>query len=140
MAKTSQHHLEAVKTYVEQTKLLVTLASVFMVAPAVTTIALAEANFFWFACSEVMFVLSVLLGYIVFGSIAGSQDEGDYNVYRRATCWSSLAQFFSFLVGICAFFMLVSTGAPSEENHRAISGLIVPDHAPRLPTKVGDLR
>jgi hypothetical protein len=102
---------EACKTYLEQTKLLVTLASAFLFAPASLvailkdrlTAHLSVSDIRWFVAAEVCFVASVLLGYIVLGSLTGSQDSGAFDVFRAATRYTSLAQFFFYLVGLCTF-------------------------------------
>jgi hypothetical protein len=74
----SEGKKEAVKTYVEQTKLLVTLASAFLFAPP-TLIAIVKdrptahvtpAQFRWFVAAEALFILSVLAGYLVLASSA----------------------------------------------------------------------
>jgi hypothetical protein len=113
MAGTIDDKKEACKTYIEQTKLLVTLASAFIVAPAAlatlkgggTTLgsALMEA-FFW---SEISFVGSVFSGYLVLGSIAGSQNKGEYNVYRAATMLLSWLQILTYVAGLSVFIKFV---------------------------------
>jgi len=110
--KAENHHLEAIKTYVEQTKLLVTLSSLFIVAPAAAMKEFATSDFSLFIATEGCFVGSVLLGYLVFGSISGSQDSGDFNVYRVATRVFSLVQFGLFLTGLILFAILTWTNAP----------------------------
>jgi hypothetical protein len=105
---------EACKTYVEQTKLLVTLASAFLVAPAAALplIRGSNANIItateWrlFVGSESAFVFSVLLGYVVLATITGSQHDGTYNVYRPATRVSSIFQIVAYLVGLILFALL----------------------------------
>ena len=102
---------EACKTYIEQTKLLVTLASAFLLAPAGlvailkerTSIGISKADLCWFIAAEALFVLSVLAGYIVLGSLAGSQDEGKFDVFRTATRLWSLFQFGLYVGGMAAF-------------------------------------
>lgn len=103
---------EACKTYVEQTKLLVTLASALIFAPA-AIIGLLKDNPFverWLGwqliAAEIAFVASVLCGYIALGSVSGSQDDGSFNVYRTATRYSSLAQFGFYLLGMGLFVWL----------------------------------
>lgn len=101
---------DACKTFIEQTKLLVTLASAFLVAPAVLLGRGNEAlgrELAIFLLAEVCFVLSVLLGYVVLGSIAGSQHSGKYNVYRKATRRLSMGQFTAYVLGMSAFVVLV---------------------------------
>ncbi|MBS0030734.1 hypothetical protein ACTJJ0_26865 [Chitinophaga sp. 22321] len=106
------HHQEAVKTYMEQTKLLVTLASAFLLAPAFFYEKLEFIG--WaLATAEVLFILSVLAGYVVFGSIAGSQHKGTPDVYRPATMNSSVAQLIFFLVGI-GFLLFAVFNAKKE--------------------------
>jgi hypothetical protein len=102
---------EACKTYIEQTKLLVTLASAFLLAPAGlvailkdwTSVGIASEELFWFVAAEVLFVLSVLAGYFVLGSLAGSQDKNQFDVFRSATRVSSLLQFGLYVGGMGAF-------------------------------------
>jgi hypothetical protein len=104
---------EACKTYVEQTKLLVALSSAFLVAPPVVLVrtsnqaVLSGQSFWWFVATEFCFVISVLLGYAVLASIAGSQDEGTYDVYRLATRTLSLLQLFSYLSRLVLFVVLI---------------------------------
>lgn len=105
---------EASKTYLEQTKLLVTLASAFLFAPAGlfaivkdrAAAGLTNVSIIWFIILEGLFVGSVLTGYIAIGSLAGSQDAGDFNVYRTATRCFSLAQFVLYLAGLIVFIVL----------------------------------
>jgi hypothetical protein len=105
---------EACKTYIEQTKLLVTLASAFLFAPAglvallkdKDTVHLDKYTMIWFLVVEALFVLSVLTGYVVLGTLAGSQDDGSFNVYRPATMRFSLIQFGLYLGGMGMFIYL----------------------------------
>lgn len=105
---------DALKTYVEQTKLLVTLASAFVVAPAALMAAYKAGVSFpftlWqlrgFVFAEVMFILSVLMGYVVLATIAGSQYDGDHDVYRGATRVSSILQILTYLLGLATFILL----------------------------------
>ena len=103
---------EACKTYIEQTKLLVTLASAFLVAPAAILGLLKDHPFVerWFGWqligAEAAFVVSVLSGYVALSGITGSQDRGDFDVFRKGVRWSSLVQFFSYLLGMVLFALL----------------------------------
>jgi len=105
---------EACKTYLEQTKLLVTLASAFLFAPAGlvgilkdrTSAGLKYLDVGWLIAAEVLFVASVLLGYVALGSLAGSQDREEFDVYRHATRIASLGQFLTYLAGLCAFIWI----------------------------------
>lgn len=114
---------EAVKTYIEQTKLLVTLASAFILAPAGliailkdrVAAGLTSAQLVWFVVAEVLFITSVLAGYVVLGSISGYQAQNRYDVFRPATRFSSLFQFVSYLAGLGVFIVLaygLVTSAP----------------------------
>lgn len=100
---------EACKTYIEQTKLLVTLASAFLFAPAVLIPLLKDAVRIDSALatgllvSEGAFVASIFLGYVVLGTVAGSQSDGTFNVYRFATRFYSLMQIVTYLCGMAWF-------------------------------------
>jgi hypothetical protein len=104
----------AVATYMEQTKLLVTLASAFLFAPAGLVallkdgkdIHLVSAQVEKFMWAEGLFILSVLAGYVVMATIAGYQAEGEHNVYRPATRIASIIQFFAYLGGLGVFAYL----------------------------------
>jgi hypothetical protein len=108
---------EACKTFVEQTKLLVTLASAFLVVPVglvafftdKTTPAMGIASLWELLLAEGCFVASVLMGYVVLGTIAGSQDGGSFDVYRRATRNFSFAQIGAYLGGMGLFVALAIT-------------------------------
>jgi hypothetical protein len=102
---------EACKTYIEQTKLLVTLASAFVVAPAAiaaffvgkdTIPATAEMvlRLLW---AEGFFVGSVLTGYLILASIAGSQQANIFDVYRPATRILSWLQIGAYIIGLIFF-------------------------------------
>jgi hypothetical protein len=105
---------EACKTYIEQTKLLVALASAFLFAPAgliailkdISAAGLDSCTLTWFVVVEALFVCSVLAGYIVLGSLAGSQDNGSFDVFRKATRFFSLLQFGLYIFGIIVFIKL----------------------------------
>jgi hypothetical protein len=77
---------------------------------------------FWFVVAEVLFIASVLAGYVVLGSIAGYQAQGRYDVFRPATRYSSLAQIGAYLVGLGVFIFLAY-------------GLVT--YAPAVPLKPG---
>jgi hypothetical protein len=48
----------------------------------------------------------VLAGYVVLGSLAGSQDDSSFDVFRPATRITSLVQFGAYLVGLVVFITL----------------------------------
>ncbi|SRR5216683_1323901 len=105
---------EACKTYMEQTKLLVTLASAFLFAPPGLVAIVKDRgeagitgpDLGWFIAAETLFVLSVLAGYVVLGSLAGSQDSGKFDVFRPATRNASLTQIGLYVFGIILFVTL----------------------------------
>src|SRR5215831_4406188 len=111
---TPESKKEACKTYIEQTKLLVTLASAFLFAPAALigilkdkpAVGLSNAQFRWFVVAEICFIISVLAGYIVLGTLTGSQHAGQFDVFRPATRGFSLAQFGAYLIGLIVFIKL----------------------------------
>lgn len=105
---------EACKTYLEQTKLLVTLASAFLFAPAGLVTILKDkvasnityVQIGWFIAVEICFIVSVLAGYVVLGSLAGSQDDNSFDVFRPATRLFSLLQFVAYVTGLALFIAL----------------------------------
>jgi hypothetical protein len=113
---TTDGQKEAIKTYVEQTKLLVTLASAFLVAPAGLVAFLKDSQaikvdqgyFGWFIGAEISFIVSVLASYVVLGSITGSLAQDNFDVYRCATRVSALIQFGSYLIGMVLFMTLAA--------------------------------
>lgn len=109
---------EACKTYVEQTKLLVTLATAFLIPPAAVQVLAHCARVSLFVTSELLFVSSILAGYVVFASLAGSQDKGEFDVYRPAVRYASLLQIALFLFGLVAFLMLVADCPPPPPKPR----------------------
>jgi hypothetical protein len=62
-----------------------------------------------FIAAESCFVLSVFWGYLVLGSLAGSQDKGTYNVHRTATRIISWFQIVTYLIGAGLFVTLLLT-------------------------------
>ena len=116
MEKEEREHnnrAEATKTYVEQTKLLVTLASAFLVAPAgllaldPTKVGTLRQHVCGMIMAEGLFILSVLTGYVVLATVVGSQDDGSFNVYRGATRFWSILQFAAYVLGLFGFVWLV---------------------------------
>jgi hypothetical protein len=98
-----KHRQEACKTFIEQTKLLTSLASAFIIAPAVVSNFL-KASLIWpIIAAELLFVVSVLAGYIALGAIAGSQHRGNPDVHRPAVRLWGLTQFIAYLGGIGLF-------------------------------------
>lgn len=108
---------EASKTYLEQTKLLIALSSAFIIAPAVIKdiTYLNKTSFIWM---EMLFVSSVLAGYVVVGTITGIQYNRNYNVYRLATRLSSFAQLGLYLAGLIIFIFNVSIKTINETSNK----------------------
>lgn len=100
---TIENRKAACATFIEQTKLLTSLASAFIIAPAIVHNILTLAITWPIIAAEVLFILSVLCGYIAMGAIAGSQNEGEYDVTRPAVMNSGRVQFAAYVLGI-AFF------------------------------------
>jgi hypothetical protein len=106
---------DALKTYVEQTKLLVTLASGFLIAPAAALPLFRQSDskpplhlpIKVFAIAEAALIFSVVAGYAVLGSIAGTQHNGVFDVYRPATRALSLLQLILYLIGLSMFVVLI---------------------------------
>lgn len=106
---------EAVKTFIDQTKLLVTLSSAFVVAPAAfatllkdrATLEIASKQMKLFLAAEALFVLSVLAGYVVLATISGYQHIGRYDVHRRGTRYASLAQIATYIAGMILFTLFI---------------------------------
>jgi hypothetical protein len=111
---------EALKTYIEQTKLVVTLASGFLIAPAALIPLYRSKEFgsppafpsLTFVLSEMALIFSIFFGYLVMGSIAGSQHANDFNVYRKATRIFSILQLTSYVIGLIFFVWLFLGGWP----------------------------
>lgn len=106
--------IEALKTYIEQTKLLVTLASGFVLAPpaVLTVLRTPDGKMLKFlpvrrfCLAEGFLIGSIFAGYVVLGTIAGYQHHGNYNVHRTATRVSSLIQVTLYLAGVVAFLSM----------------------------------
>lgn len=94
----------ACQTFVEQTKVLVTLASAFVVAPAAVKAILDLRIDRWIIAAEILFIVSVLASYFALASVSGSQHKGKFDVYAWQVRTSGLVQFFSYLIGLCLFF------------------------------------
>jgi hypothetical protein len=120
---------QACATYVEQTKVLVTLASAFLLSPAAViglirpTDGLGLVRSQWQAVLgiEGLLIGSVLLGYVVLATLVGTQYEGHYDVYRKATRISSLVQLATFLLamGLLAYLTNSLAGQRPEGSSKA---------------------
>lgn len=111
MAKNSDKgeigRIEACKTFVEQTKLLVSLASAFVIAPPVVLSFLKIGLDWKIYIAETLFVSSVLSGYVAIGAIAGSQHDGSFNVHRKAARYCGILQIVCYITGLVLFFFRV---------------------------------
>ena len=131
---------EACKTYIEQTKLLVTLASAFLVAPLAALalikgaekFVLTDKQLMIFIVAESCFILSVLAAYVVLATVAGSQDKGTFDVYRLATRISSGIQLAMYLFGLIALdylFVMLTTTNPTPGQPDPSPGQQAPHQA-----------
>lgn len=111
-----ENRKESCKTYLEQTKLLITLASAFLIAPAFIFTVSEDNSLTFLFWAEGSFVLSVLFGYVVFGTISGSQRDGEYDVYRPATRNFSFMQLAVFLAGMIFFVVMFVNLEIKQEN------------------------
>lgn len=113
--ETQSGKFEALKTFMEQTKLLVSLASGFVLAPpAVISFlrrpdgksppALPWGRFLW---AEALLISSILAGFVVLGTVAGSQYDGSFDVYRPASRAFSICQFALYILGIAVFLYMI---------------------------------
>jgi hypothetical protein len=118
---------ESVATYIEQTKLLVTLSSAFLLAPAGLLALMKDRSglpidnwqTLWFVAAELFFIASVLAGYVVLATIAGWQALGRFDIYRPATMRASLFQIFLYLAGLGVFIALAVAMARAPISHEA---------------------
>jgi hypothetical protein len=107
--------IEAIKTFSEQTKILITLASGFVLAPPAVLSFLrrpdgkAAPAVPWgrFTCAEGLLLASICCGYLVLSTIAGYQHQGIYDVYRSATRVFSLLQIGLYLAGVILFLFMI---------------------------------
>lgn len=107
---------EECTAYIKQTKRYMTLTSVFLFASAVLIIILknksatelGNSTLAWFVAAEVLFVCSILSGYMVLGSLTKSQDDGSFDVFCKTTRLFSTLQFRSFVFGISCFIALAA--------------------------------
>lgn len=113
---TMENRKEACRTYIDQTKLVVALASGFMLSPAVlisyvrndkNAHILHARELVLLIAAEALFVFSILCAYIVLGAVAGEQDSGTFDVYRPVIRGFSIAQLFSYTAGLCLFSWLL---------------------------------
>jgi len=127
----------SVQTYMEQTRLLVTLASAFLLAPAGIIGLLKDRSggglgtldIVGFIGAELCFVASVCAGYVVLGTIAGWQAKGLFDVFRPATRRTSLVQIGLYLAGMLIFTGLTLSLATA-----------VPSPTPQKPTLIRIMR
>ena len=105
---------EACRTYVGQMRLLATLASGFvLVSPVLAgymkasrAIGFSTYNGVALVASELLFVSSLLCGYVVLESIVRSQQAGAFDALRPVTRLFSLGQFGCYLLGLLCLFVM----------------------------------
>jgi hypothetical protein len=100
----------ACDTFLDQTKQLMTLASAFVFAPAAvvgwtsaTISAQLKEHLDSLIWVESVFLLSLICGYVTIGTIAGTQNSGQYDVYRPAPRVAANAQFALYVVALFLF-------------------------------------
>jgi hypothetical protein len=133
----SDEKQEACKTYIEQTKLLVTLASAFLLAPAAIIglvrpsagPAISIIEWRLAITTEGLLIASVLCGYVVLATLVGSQYDGTFNVYRTATRVSSLLQIGMLLAAMVLLALL--TGSMVRQTTASAPAVV---SEPELPT------
>ena len=114
-ARIEEGRKDSVKTFSEQTKILITLASGFVLAPpAVLSFfrkpdgkAIPSLPWWRFIWAESLLVVSILAGYLVLSTIAGYQHEGVYDVDRPATRVCSVLQIALYLLGVILFLTMI---------------------------------
>lgn len=107
---------EECKACIKQTKLYMISTSVFLFASAALVLILknksaaelSDSTLAWFVAAEVLFMCSVLSGYMVLGSLDRSQDDGSFDAFCKATRLFSVLQFRSFIFGIVCFIVLAA--------------------------------
>jgi hypothetical protein len=110
---TDNYRNDACKTYLEQTKLLTTLSSAFIIAPVALFEKFQNMNLL-VILMEVFFIFSIFTGYVVFGTIAGTQHKGDCNVHNKGTTIFSWIQIVFFFLGIT--FLLINLSIDSDKS------------------------
>ncbi len=110
---------EAAKTYTEQTKLFVGLASALGVAQVFT--GADAAHRCYVVLMIVLLIVSVLCGYFTLGALAGTQYEGEYNIYRPAIRITSILQVVAFL-GAAVCLILSRPDVSGPDTMQAPSG------------------
>jgi hypothetical protein len=114
--KIERFKLHAVDKYLEQVKILTTLASALLLSPGFVLALLRIREDIGFsdklllqatiavAGSSVAFVLTIFFTYFIYSSIAGDLNEGECNIYREETQRFSIMQFVAVLIG-CSFYI-----------------------------------
>jgi hypothetical protein len=132
----------AVNTYIEQTKLLVTLASALIVVPTLVENKFPSGSAVPICMSVGSAVTSVLAGYVVLATISGYQHLGRFDVHRPATRVSSIVQIVAYLVGMIFTASLIANGGtrnattaecvPGPVGSAGPAGSVGPPGAPGL--------
>src|ERR1043165_156139 len=125
---------EACKTYLEQTKLLITLASAFIIAP-VAFFDKEQILKYFSLWMEACFVFSAFLGYVVVGTISGRQFKKEFNLYRRGTRIFSLAQIGAFFTGLIILLLNLN----EAKAHLGKEPAIKPTIDTLSPYKLGEV-
>jgi hypothetical protein len=95
---------EACRTSIEQVKIIVYLALVFILS---TNLLMLYKTPNWnLYLAESSLILSILFGFTTLGSIAGFQSLEKYDVYRPATRIGSILQLTFCVTGIVSYILL----------------------------------
>jgi outer membrane protein OmpA-like peptidoglycan-associated protein len=71
--------------------------------------------------SEISFILSIFFGYVVFGTISGTQHKGEFNVYNNNTRVSSYLQITSLALGTIFFFFSIKSPTKVSTRHSKVT-------------------
>jgi len=114
--KIERFKLHAVDKYLEQVKILTTLASALLLSPGFVLallriredIGLSDKQLLHATIavggSSAAFLLTIFFTYFIYSSIAGDLNEGECNIYREETQRFSIMQFVAVLIG-CSFYI-----------------------------------
>jgi hypothetical protein len=105
-AKIPRNRRDAVETFKDLTKLIITLSTgIFVLSPAfLGVLKFSEVKFLsilFFSWAAQL--ASITLGLLVFSSLAGTQNASRYDIDNKYTKWLSRFQWAAFWIGILLF-------------------------------------
>lgn len=107
----------AVEKYLDQVKILTALATTLLISPNLFLMlreAIAENSQVmgvwkqaktFLITANISFLVSIIMTYLIYSSVVGSVDEGEYEIYRPLTRIFSLIQFAGIVVGCAALLV-----------------------------------